>query len=302
VALKWGYEDLRTVIALPDATARKTLRKTLQSEGMLHCREVAEMPALREKVVQGDPDLLITTLNDQGWDTAGLIRDIRHGAVGSNPFMVIIVLLDQAAPAMVNRVVNAGADDLLLPPWLGRLVIDRLDNFVQGRKPFLVTFDYIGPERRTLVRDDKPPPAIVEIPNPVKWLSDGNEDRAAFRKKIQHACEAINLRKIKSTGGQLRVLSDLAVELFAKEGHSAILQTVHSLLDASNEMARRAANTDFAPAIELTSSLRTLCERLLREDRPPKPDEIAVLPTLAAAVVNAIYWHEKDPLPTARVP
>jgi DNA-binding NarL/FixJ family response regulator len=297
--MKWGYDDLRTLVALPEAIGRKGLRKTLTNEGMLHCREVAEMPVLLEKIQQATPDLLITTINEQ-WDSASLIRKVRHGGLGSNPFMVIIVLLDQPAPEMVNRVVNAGADDLLLPPWLGRLVIERLDNFAQGRKPFLVTHDYIGPERRTMARrEDALVSPTMEVPNPVQWLSDGNADREAFRKKIEAALEMVNLRKIKSTGGQLRWLADRTVEQFAEGGQPAIQPSIRSLLEAADEMVRRAANTDFAPAIELTTGLREICLRLQKTDRMARENEVAVLPSLAEAVAKALYWNEKDPLPKA---
>jgi len=295
---KRGYQELRTLIALPDPAARKALRKSLQEEGLLHCREIGELPALAEKIGQADPDLLLIQLDDD-WNSGELITRIRHGDTAANPFMVIIALLPAAVPALVGRVIEAGADDLLLPAWLGRLVMDRLDNFVHGRKPFLVTHDYVGPERRSFHREGEPPPATIEAPNPVQWLSAGKDDRAAFRKKVAQALEAVNLGKIKSHGRQLRRVADQIVVAFAKGGHGAILPLAQSLLESADDLVRRAANTEFAPAIELTAGLRTLCERLLREDRVPRPEEISVLPSLADAVSNALYWHEKDPLPAA---
>ena len=299
MALKWGYDALRTLVALPDPVVRKTLRKTLQAEGLLHCREIGEMPVLIDHLGRTEPDLLITALDEGAWDTADLIRQVRNGALGRNPFMVVITLLQSPSPTLVSRAVNAGADDLLLQPWLGKLVLDRLDNFAQGRKPFLITHDYIGPERRSFYREGQPPPPTVEVPNPVQWLSAGNDDRALFRRKIEQALELVNLRKIKSCGGQLRFLADRAVENFAQAGQAGILPTIGSLLEAADEMVRRAADTDFAPAIELTTGLRALCNRLLREDRVPRTEEVAVLPSLADAVVNALYWNEKDPLSAA---
>ena len=293
---KRAYQELRTLVALPDPAARKTLRKTLQEEGLLHCREIGELPALADKIAQADPDLLITQLDDE-WDSADLINRIRHGQTGANPFMVIIVLLRAAAPVLVGRVVEAGADDLLLPAWVGRAVMERLDNFVHGRKPFMVTHDYVGPERRSFFREGAPMPATLEVPNPVQWLSSGKDDRAAFRKKVEKALEDVNLRKIKSHATQLRRLADRIVETFANGGHRAILPLVASLLESADDLARRAANTEFAPAIELTAGLRTLCERLLRAEREPRAEEISVLPSLADAVGNALYWHERDPLP-----
>ena len=294
--VKRAYQELRTLIALPDPAARKTLRKSLQDEGLLHCREIGELPALAEKIGQADPDLLLVQLDDD-WNSGELIRHIRHGQTAANPFMVIIALLPAAVPALVGRVIEAGADDLLLPAWLGRLVMDRLDNFVHGRKPFLVTHDYVGPERRSFHREGEPVPATIDAPNPVQWLSIGKEDRAAFRKKVSQALELVNLRKIKSHGTQLRRLADQIVVAFAKGGHEATLPLVRSLMDTADDLVRRAADTEFAPAIELATGLRTLCERLAREDRAPRQEEISVLPSLADAVGNALYWHEKDPLP-----
>ena len=300
MTLKWGYDELRTLIALPDPAARRVLRKSLQAEGMLHCREVTEMEATADHVARGDPDLLIISLAEQGWDGSTLIRQIRQGSVGTNPFLVVITLLPSPSPMLVNRAVDAGTDDLLLQPWLGKLVLDRLDNFAQGRKPFLITHDYVGPERRSLLRDGAPPQPSLEVPNPVQWLSAGNVDRAAFRKKIDQALKLVNLRKINSCGSQLRFLADRIVDAHAKEGDAAMRQIVRSMLAAADEMMRRAASTDFAPAVELTAGLRTLCHRLLREDREPRAEEVRVLPSLADAVVNALYWNETDPLPSRR--
>ncbi|GEM_PF-4974262 len=295
---KRTYQELRTLIALPDPAARKTLRKSLQEEGLLHCREIGELPALGEKIGQADPDLLLVQLDD-AWNSGELITRIRHGLTPANPFMVIIALLPAASPVLVGRVIEAGADDLLLPAWLGRLVMDRLDNFVHGRKPFLVTHDYVGPERRSFLREGEPPPPTIDVPNPVQWLSAGKDDRAAFRKRVEQALDAVNLRKIKSHSKQLRRVADQIVEAFAKGGHNAILPLVRSMLESAEELVHRATNTEFAPIIELTTGLQTLCERLLREDRTPRAEEISVLPSLADAVSNALYWHEKDPLPAA---
>lgn len=301
VASKLGYDELRTLVALPDSAARKGLRKELVTEGMLHCREVGELPVLVEKLQQGDVDLLITGIGNQ-WDSADLIHKVRHGFLGANPFMVIIVLLEKPDPVQVGRVVDAGADDLLLPPWLGRLLIARLDNFAKGRKPFLITHDYIGPERRSVPRQENGLISpTLEVPNPVQWLSEGNSSRDSFRKKIQAALEQVNLRKIKSAGGQLRYLADRIVEQFVEGGQPAIQPGIRSMLEAADEMGRRAANTDFAPALELTIGLREICQRLQNSGRQPRTEEVAVLPGLADAVVKAIYWNDKEPLPRAAV-
>jgi CheY-like chemotaxis protein len=289
------------LVALPDAAARKTLRKILQEAGFTHCREVANLESLAEKLASGPVDLLITTLNERGWDSADIIRRIRQGELG-NPFMLIMVLLDQPVPSVVDRVVNAGADDLLLAPWLDRLVLGRLDGLIHGRKPFLVTSDYIGPERRSHQRAVGPSAPAIEVPNPMHWLTVKSGSREELERSVEHAAAAVNLNKIKSCSNYLRVLADRVVTNFAKGGHAAIIPDILVMLAASEELVTRAANTQFAPAIELTEALRTLCQRLAREDRAARVAEVGVLPSLADAVVTAIYNSEPEPISAALQP
>lgn len=296
MGLTGDNDQSRTLVALPEAADRKNLRKIVQEAGFGHCREVADLVNLEERLGGQDVDLLITTLNDRGWDSTALIRRNRLGLLG-NPFMLIMVLIDQPNPAIVNRVVDAGADDLLLPPWLDRLVTARLDLMLHGRKAFIVTHDYVGPERRVQTREGSASPVPVEVPNPLELMAFNITSREEMKILTERAREEINLHKIKTCGNQLRFLADRVVANYAAQGHGAILSDVQVMMAASNELMTRAVNTHFAPAIELTESLGRLCQRLVREDRQPRPDEIAILPSLADAVIISIYNNEPEPLP-----
>jgi DNA-binding response OmpR family regulator len=286
-----GNDKSRTVVALPDPTASKNIRKTLQDAGFSHCREVASLPKLEERLASDDVDLLITTLNDRGWDSGDLIRRIRHGELG-NPFMIIMVLLDQPVPAMVNKVVGAGADDLLLAPWLGRLVLGRLEVLIHGRKPFFVTHNYVGPERRTQRRSTDPP--TLDVPNPLQWLTVAKGSREDLQLAVDEARRDVSQSKVRNCGNQLRFLADRVVANFNAGGQAAIIVDMQTLLSTSAELRLHAADTRFSPAIELAESLSILSQRLLQSGRTPRVEEVAVLPTLADAVVAAISEHELE--------
>ncbi len=292
----WGTDKSRTLVALPDANARKNLVKMMRSAGFTHTREVATLPQLVELLSHSDVDLLITTLNDRDWDSFDLIRRIRTGAVG-NPFILIMVLLDAPWPAIVNRVVNSGADDLLLAPWQERLVLGRLDGLLHGRKRFVVTHDYVGPERRN--NQSRPGSALaqaVDVPNPMHMLTIGPGNRETLKRAVNDAQDAINLAKIKSFGHQLRYLADRIVATFAENGPAAIIPDILTMLASADELAERAVDTHFSPAIELTESLRVLCHRLSREDRVARAAEVGVLPSLADAVIAALQASEAETL------
>lgn len=291
-----GNERSRTLVALPDAASRRNLRKIIQDAGYTHCREVGTLPELAEKLATAEIDMVITTLNDRGWDSSPIIKKIRRGNLG-NPFIIIMVMLDDPSPSVVNRVVNCGADDLLLAPWLDRLVLGRLETLLHGRKRFLVTHDYVGPERRNQQRPGAGTAPTLEVPNPMHWMTVVNGKREHLNQAVVMSREDLNRSRIKTCGGQLRFLADRVVANFAANGHAAIIADIQIMLDAAEELTFRAADTDFAPAIELANGLKTLCERLAREERTARAAEVGVLPQLADAVLMAIYNSEPEPLP-----
>jgi DNA-binding response OmpR family regulator len=296
-----GNEKSRTLVALPDAASRKSIRKIIQEAGYTHCREVASLPDLEEKLGAGEVDLLVTTLNDRGWDCGSLIQHVRQGHLG-NPFLLVMMLLDEPSPSVVNRVVNCGADDLLLAPWLDRLVLGRLETLLHSRKRFLVTHDYVGPERRSQARPGANSAPTIDVPNPMHWLTVAAGNREDLNRAVDTSREDLNRDRIKSCGNQLRFLADRVVANFATGGHAAIIPDIMTMLQASEELALRAADTHFAPAIELAEGLRTICQRLAREERTARASEVGVLPSLADAVVRALYNSEPDPLPAAMFP
>src|SRR3546814_1821103 len=57
---------------------------------------------------------------------------------------------------------------LLVKPLSTRIILDRIETVALHRKPFVVTSDYIGPDRRKAVarRDSNVP--LIEVPNPLR--------------------------------------------------------------------------------------------------------------------------------------
>ena len=65
-----------------------------------------------------------------------------------NPFVVIIVTAWEKSTGLINKVVSSGADDLLLRPFSTAQLGVRIESHVDRRKNFVITTDYVGPDRR----------------------------------------------------------------------------------------------------------------------------------------------------------
>src|SRR3546814_16454768 len=86
-------------------------------------------------------------------DAVALVSDLRHGRLGVNPYLPIILTSWESDMQLVRRVVDAGADDLLVKPLSTRIILDRIETVALHRKPFVVTSDYIGQIGRASCRE-----------------------------------------------------------------------------------------------------------------------------------------------------
>ena len=81
-------------------------------------------------------------------DLCRRIQSLRQGVAGYNPFIVIVVTAWENSNGTVKRVIDSGADDLLLRPFSPAILGQRLRTHIERRKGFVVTSEYVGPDRR----------------------------------------------------------------------------------------------------------------------------------------------------------
>lgn len=288
---KWTYDNVRAVCGIRDPQLRASVRQTLAGHGLRRCEHVSDLDGLHGHLAGGDVDLVVTTPELNGADVGAMLQDVRHGQVGENPFVIVMTLMESPSPDLARRIVDTGTDDLLLMSLLTSQLADRIGNFVVGRKPFIVTHDYVGPDRRGGERQDSA--TVIEVPNPVRWQVVANADQASLKEQVRVASERINVQKIKCYGQQIAYLTDRITSSYAAAGSQAsILPDAVKLGDIAADLARRMTSTNFAHAAELVLSLCALGERLCQRNRNPKPAEIHILPSLARSIGRVL---DEDP-------
>ena len=108
-------------------------------------------------------------------DACKFIAAIRHSEIGANPFIPVIATTWDPTPELVRKIIDSGADDLVVKPISVGHLLERVQSLVYKRKPFVVTTDYVGPDRhRTPSRMAET--ALIDVPNPLKARITG-EDR-----------------------------------------------------------------------------------------------------------------------------
>lgn len=108
--------------------------------------------------------------------------------------------------------INCGVDHLVTEPLSPQQILSRVIAMVHHRLPFVVTADYVGPDRRKLTRPEEDYP-IVDVPNSQKEKALGSWDTRRFERELENAVGSINTRKVDRQAEIIAGLADSITEL-----------------------------------------------------------------------------------------
>jgi DNA-binding response OmpR family regulator len=143
---------------------RQTARTAL---GMLGFQNLTTTSAFAEASAAFNErmfDLFVADVTHDAAATCGLVKALREGTIGRNPFLHIVLMTWKLEGDLVEQALNCGADDLVTRPFSVDFLGARLRAHAEARKPFVITCDYIGPDRRK-ARPNQQVAALFEVPN-----------------------------------------------------------------------------------------------------------------------------------------
>lgn len=207
--MQGSLENIRLVIADPNQVVRTGLKGALFAMGFRAILETGSYIKLHDLIEQDAFDLLIASTELEGNDVGYLIKEMRDQRLGANPFPVVISLLGRPEPDHVKRIIDSGCDDLLLMPVAPDQLILRIEKLFHTRKPFVVTHDYTGPDRRARQRQfDSHSAPMLEVPNPLKSRSETGIDGTRLQRMVAEASATLNRMKIERYAVQIDWLSN----------------------------------------------------------------------------------------------
>src|SRR5271163_4464198 len=112
-----SFDTAEVLVYDPVSANRNASRAALYTIGFRRIETVATIDAFIESVRRRPPDLTMCEVQGTEVDICDTIQTLRQGVSAYNPFIVIIVTAWEQTSALVTRVLNSGADDLLLRPF-----------------------------------------------------------------------------------------------------------------------------------------------------------------------------------------
>ncbi|WP_207456944.1 response regulator [Azospirillum sp. SYSU D00513] len=197
------------------------------------------------------PDLIIVSSDgDDLAEAFKLVRALRNDPATQNPFAGIVVTTWQPTQALLLRVSNSGADDLLMKPVSPKQVQDRITALIEARKSFVVTADYIGPDRRKSPREGTQVP-LIDAPNTLRLKAVRGATPAQLRPFLAKAGLQVNTQKLVRLAIQIAFLVDFATPgLAASPPERMAVEHLARVPGFAEEMARRLHMAHAKPGAE----------------------------------------------------
>jgi len=286
VAASYRYDLANALVCDPVAANRMASRNALFGMGFRNIEMIGSCDDLRQWLGDNDTDLLVIEASENIEEACRVMQEIRQGKTGRNPFLIIIATTWQTSGEIVRGVVGAGADDLLVRPFSVKQVADRIRTHVDARKGFVVTSDYIGPDRR---RDSQRPSdaQLIAVPNSLKLrAAEGLPAQAAAvlaARAIEKSRSLVNLEKMRRSAFQIGVLADFLKEA-ANTGASPEMRRadVERVRALNEELARRAAESGFEGLNDLCGTVTNVVKSV--EEGKEQEKNAIVLSQLAIAM------------------
>jgi response regulator RpfG family c-di-GMP phosphodiesterase len=199
------HETASTLVYDPVGPNRIATRASLHSVGFRRVELAPTLDVLRDRLKLRWPDLLLVEVAGSENEVCELVQQVRQGTLGDNPFIVIIVTTWRRDGSIVGQVLNSGADDLIARPVSAHMLGERVKAFAERRKKFVVTMDYIGPDRRREPRGKGA--ECVDVPNPLNIRSTPNLSEESGDRQIAAAIrrgkESLDIQKTRRDAVQL---------------------------------------------------------------------------------------------------
>jgi DNA-binding response OmpR family regulator len=283
--------SVKIVLADSDSYMRQGLRNAFATEGYQDFRTVGRVTLLRELLASTPTDLLILDVDAPDGDAIGLVRDIRAGKLGRNPFLPIIMATWDADPGKIGRAAHAGVDAILAKPLAPAHLFSRIDFLVNSRKPFIATNTYFGPERRT--RERQGCIRHFEVPNTLKDKIEGRPvDPAALDNQVGALMQEMEKSRLETSAA---LLVEKVAEVCDAYETGTRRKGLGNALVMINRMAEDIRHYGKGEITKLSASLVGVASPLLRGDRELGGREVELLRPLSRSILLAAQPYTDDP-------
>ncbi|MCK5165757.1 MAG: response regulator [Rhodospirillaceae bacterium] len=284
---KLTLEEIDVIIVDSDRISRQTIRNILSDHGIKHITMASNMRDMIAVLDVNSPDLLIVDHEMPDGDLSDFVHKLRHYETKYNPFLPIIATAWSPTHDTVRDIIQSGVDHIVSKPLSAGQLMQRIKVLALARKPFIVTSQYIGPERRK--KDDERPSEAtpVNVPNTlnIKATGSGEINPATLQAEVDACIKQVNIQKLERNAQQVSFLVDRIIPGLAMGGpDETTARSLDRLLYVSEDIARRMGGTPYAHVSELCNTMIDVTKRIIDAGDFPTPKDVELLKPVARSI------------------
>jgi len=303
-------KGLRVVLAEPNLSLRKSLLAEVEALGCTDIIDTGNLGGAYSAFDKGGVDVLIGDVTLPEGDLSEAVHDLRHGVVGDNPFIIVIALVSKFDVEKVGRVIESGVDDVQIMPLKENDLQTRIQMLASGRKRFVITSDYIGPDRRPMgaeVTGSIEVP-LIKVPNPLQVRISGRKGNLTAQRAFESALAMVNEQKIERHAyavdwlmQNIRKMQNGELSMDALDMKDQF-ERLHKI---SEDIVSRLDGTSYSHAADLCLTLENMSVALKRSPQLAGEEELYLLGRLTEVIrrkcngnyIDSYYSGEEMSLP-----
>jgi|TARA_B100000315_G_C14545165_1_gene572859 DNA-binding response OmpR family regulator len=295
---KRKFDTIDVVLGDGMRMSRRTVMGILQNLGFREVIDIHSVEDLRKHFSDTPVDLLVCDLDLSEGSSSELFHEIRHGSIGSDPFIPILSYTWEPRKDLVEAVIKAGADTLLTMPMSVAKMENGLNAVIERRRPFVVTTDYIGPDRRSGQEreEEEEEIPVITVPNALRRKATGQPDEVSAEECLRHVQE----QKVERHAYQVGYLTKIIRDHFSGQTpDAAITAHIERLRFVAGDLSRRIGATRFHHQAELCQSMVQVAENLAANPGAVIDRDLRLLDHLATAIELAVKTDDEATLEAA---
>ncbi len=150
----YNLEGLRVLVCDDSRQIRSLITSFLNGFGVKSIDDAMDADEAFERMVEFDPDLIITDWNMPPTDGLEFVKRVRISEDSPNPYVPIIMLTGYTELYRVKQARDAGISAFLAKPLSAQALYKRVTSVVDDQRPFVRNDLYFGPCRRTNPRSN----------------------------------------------------------------------------------------------------------------------------------------------------
>lgn len=260
------YESVAVALYDPVALNRNATRNVLYSLGFREIEGFSALDDLKRAMATRDFDLIVLEAQKADDPILEFANHIRRSEVGRNPFALVLVSTWQPETELVRAVMNAGADDLLCRPYSTAGLGERLRTHVHARKGFVVTSDYVGPDRRNDAT--RPNSAkLIDVVNSLKLKAvdglSGFEAQLAIQSGVTSGRRVVNEERMRRAAFQIGVIAGFIHKQVTAESAAVRRADLEKIVSTAEELMALARQEKVELAVKTCETMMEVAAKSL---------------------------------------